>query len=639
MSVDDRLRQAARELVAANSHASPRTDLQPRRRPRPIAIGAGLAAAALGVAIAVSTLRGGDTVVAVTSPSAKTSPTIDPAARSLMTKRLAEYMQVVDEADSLGAMQAGHTGWWHGSIHTGPVLDGGTVIAVAAFSWDPRSPLLVLSYSGGEWHPIAYPTDPWCPCQGFTPEPSTIDLTIPIQIGDVTGDGRPDFLISMTAAGTTPGAVLSQDGAAPGQWRYLPFTGQFPTTTTLAGSPSIRGDHIVSNFNECQPNCALGKHFQLTWTYEPATGEFQASSSYSLIPKTPPPPPDVGALQAFAPESSTTWWAILESSLDSHAYVVRTSDSGQSWQNVFTPAGQAISASAFLSVDTAWIAPGDQATSPPLYRTTDGGRSWQRVGTDPGGCELEFVDLLHGWCIDIGAAGGSETVGLERTTDGGATWSEVSRTGPPPGGGSTPGSLPFGCDKAITFSSDTVGWASSFCNGGSPYLYRTVDAGVHWYPLPTIPLPPGTPKPAGAGLSRPAVRGSNLAVAESIGGTGATVIATSSNNGQSWKSQLISSSTQPWNVDLIDPTHWRLTNGTELMATDDAGAHWRTSTLTVAMNGPGTFGLADTLDFLTPLQGWAMPGTDGGGPFWWTDNGGATWKPVKIAAGPYLFPP
>ena len=639
MTVDDRLRQAARELRMASSDVSSGLDLRARRK-WPVAMGLGLAIAVVVAVIAESALHGGGSVVSVGSPSAKTSATINPASLSLMNKRLSEYMQAVDTADSTAALRAGHPNWWQGSTNTGPVVDGGTVIAVAAFSWDPRSPVLVLSYSGGEWRPIAYPPDPWCPCQDSAPNPSTIDLRLPIQVGDVTGDGRPDFLISMTAADTTPGAVLSQDGAAPGQWRYVPFTGSFPTTTKLGGSPSIQADHLVSTFNECQPSCALGQKFQITWTYQPATGEFSATSSYSLLPKTPPPPTDVGVLQGFAPESSTTWWAIVRSSLDSHAYVVRTTDSGQSWRNVFTPAGQAISASVFLSPDTALIAPGDQAGSPALYRTTNGGGSWQKVGTDPGGCELEFVDLLHGWCINIGAAGGSETVGLQRTTDGGATWTEVSSTGLSTGGSSTPGSLPFACDKTIIFTSDTVGWASSsFCNGGNPYLYRTVDAGIHWYPLPTIPLPAGTATPAGAGLSQPAVQGSNLAVAETIGGSPATVIAASANNGQSWKSQLISSPTQAWNVDLIDPAHWRLTNGDEIMATDDAGAHWRTWTPTAAMKGPGTFGGADRFDFLTPLQGWALPGSDGGGPFWWTDDGGTAWKPVKIVAGPYVFPP
>jgi len=63
-------------------------------------------------------------------------------------------------------------------------------------------------------------------------------------------------------------------------------------------------------------------------------------------------------------------------------------------------------------------------------------------------------------------------------------------------------------------------------------------------------------------------------------------------------------------VDLIDPTHWRITNGTALLATDDARAHWRSWSSPVNMTG--SFGGIDTLDFLSPLFGWAVPAVNGG---------------------------
>jgi hypothetical protein len=61
---------------------------------------------------------------------------------------------------------------------------------------------------------------------------------------------------------------------------------------------------------------------------------------------TVPAPPstvagDYGVLQSFQPESTTTWWAVVASNLTSQAYVVRTTDSGHSWQDVFTPQGKA----------------------------------------------------------------------------------------------------------------------------------------------------------------------------------------------------------------------------------------------------------------------------------------------------------
>lgn len=83
------------------------------------------------------------------------------------------------------------------------------------------------------------------------------------------------------------------------------------------------------------------------------------------------------------------------------------------------------------------------------------------------GCELQFVTPLDGWCPEIGAAAGSEGPKLYRTVDAGQQWRLVSVTGP---AGNRPGSLPFGCDKALDLKSPTVGWAVFQCAGGTPLL-------------------------------------------------------------------------------------------------------------------------------------------------------------------------
>lgn len=345
---------------------------------------------------------------------------------------------------------------------------------------------------------------------------------------------------------------------------------------------------------------------------------------------------DTGILQRFAPESTATWWAVVESNLTSQAYVARTTDGGQTWRDVLTPAGEGVAASAFLNTDTAWVATGGPGTAiPPLYRTTDGGQTWQRLGTDPGACQLQFIDEIHGWCVDIGAAAGSESVELYRTSNGGRSWTLVSRTSPGLGAPSTPEALPFGCDKTITFTSAHIGYAASYCNGGPAYLYKSVDAGSHWQTLGPVPPPAGASTNEGQGFDPPVVSGENLAVVFHLGPD--TAVATSSDGGNTWRSQLVPQPHDHWSVDLIDPTHWRLTNGTELMATDDAGAHWRTWTPSVPLKSSGTYGEVDSLDFLNPMLGWAVPGPDGG-PSWQTDTGGSTWTPVHISAGPYKLP-
>jgi photosystem II stability/assembly factor-like uncharacterized protein len=345
---------------------------------------------------------------------------------------------------------------------------------------------------------------------------------------------------------------------------------------------------------------------------------------------------DRAILQQFTPTSASTWWATVDDNLTGNSFVVRTVDSGQHWHDVTPPTGE-VASSYFLNPDAAWVEAGALARpkSEPVYRTLNGGQSWQRLGQVPSDCQLDFVDQLHGWCALLGGAAGSMQVDLSRTSDGGSTWTLVSHTSFDPRT-STPGSLPFGCDKTITFTSPTVGWASSFCAGGSPYLYRTSDGGSTWHALAHVPLPKGGPTPEGEGLGVPVVHGSNVALTFNIGGQpGATAISTSGDDGKTWRTQLVPDPTKQWNVDLLDPTHWRLTDGKVLIATDDAGNHWRTTTPLVIMKDP--LRQPSGLKFLSPLLGWALAAPDGG-PLWWTIDGGITWKPVTITAGPYQLP-
>ena len=100
-----------------------------------------------------------------------------------------------------------------------------------------------------------------------------------ISVADVTGDGRPDFLIPLNAADNVPGVVVSQDGTSGGEgWRYVPYTqGTLATKSyVFARDARFQGHALLTTYNSCSPNCAGGANSTVTWSYETKAGVFWA---------------------------------------------------------------------------------------------------------------------------------------------------------------------------------------------------------------------------------------------------------------------------------------------------------------------------------------------------------------------------
>jgi hypothetical protein len=177
------------------------------------------------------------------------------------------------------------------SAHSLPVADRGGLVAVAAYFYSATGRTIqVLSYAAGRWRVAASLR----PALGAPVQPrgdrdllALADRAVPA--ADVTGDGRPDFLVALSAATNMPGVVVSQDGAG-GGWRLVPARGPFPSSDVVARTPRFEGRRLVSTYDDCVPDCASGHRSSLVWTYERSIKSFWAPNPPGDSRSNPTPP-------------------------------------------------------------------------------------------------------------------------------------------------------------------------------------------------------------------------------------------------------------------------------------------------------------------------------------------------------------
>lgn len=266
-----------------------------RRSHRTVARVAGpvLAAAAVGIPAAVLVTRSAPsgTRVRTVQPAGTTPSTAPPTSGTVSSPAPSPTTTTVPMAAAKAALDAyvaeeqasdhppPDAGSWATevpSVHSDPVDDAGTLVAVAAFAYRADGhPVQVLSYRDGRWAVVA-----------ALPQPTPVDPAgvvylnpTPVAVADVTGDGRPDFLVSLNAADNQPGFVVAEDGA---RSRYVPFDGGpygYSGSDGVNGNPAFVNGHVVSQYNDCTPYCAAGHLSQVVWTYRPDKGDFWAPAS------------------------------------------------------------------------------------------------------------------------------------------------------------------------------------------------------------------------------------------------------------------------------------------------------------------------------------------------------------------------
>jgi hypothetical protein len=315
-----------------------------------------------------------------------------------------------------------------------------------------------------------------------------------------------------------------------------------------------------------------------------------------------------------------------------------TTDGARSWTNV-TPPGLSVTGGNHwiigiypLSATKAWVVYGGGGirSRQSLLYTGDAGHVWTKVGVLPiTNCVPQFVTRRDGTCTSYGAALGSMVLDIYRTSNGGASWHTIFDNWPDVTSGRFPaGSLPFGCDKRVQFTSATRGWALFLCNGGMASLYETTDGGATWTDRPATPPMPSR---YGSEFTRaPVFSGPRGAVAFATGNE--SLVYVTDNGGHSFTAVYPPERARAWCVDVVTPLQWRFAYRNMILATNDGGKSWFAFTddarkpVVLDRYGPD----APDVTFANNRQGWLTWDEGNGFLLMRTTDGGREWKLLEV---------
>jgi len=337
--------------------------------------------------------------------------------------------------------------------------------------------------------------------------------------------------------------------------------------------------------------------------------------------------------------SETLGWA------STNRDILRTTDGGFSWQAVTPLVGMGKAFGLiedFVNADQAWVAissRNEEKVQILVFHTTDGGQTWHKTELPQGVKNrgpfywgtITFTDSQHGWLMAVYSQHNCPAE-LFATTDGGITWSQIAsvydhveKNG-----------LPFG--GSISFHSPETGWVAGGLDNKSTYLlYRTQDGGRAWQ-RQNLQLPAGYASGELSVGDPPVFFSANEGLLTAMyfpkgQGTGATVLYTTKDGGQTWQSRT------PLQfqgiVDFTDAYNgwnwqWKTSAKKELYHTSDGGKTWTGIEPDQNLKHFLDQGLNVTeLDFINSKIGWALLISNDGQPVLLrTTDGGNSWSNV-----------